>query len=58
MTQKNMARPFGKGAGRKNFDADNSTRSDPLTGWFSLAKYARLNRKQKRGWNRKGGRHV
>ena len=33
------------------FDSHNHTGSDPLIGWFNLAKPSR-NRQQKRGWKR------
>lgn len=35
------------------FDPRHSTGIDPLTGWFDLAKESRLNRRHKRGWQRR-----
>ena len=35
------------------FDARHSTVTDPLTGWFGLAKESLLKRRQKRGWQRR-----
>lgn len=40
----------------KQNDCHHSTgNDDPLAGWYSLGKPARQQRRQKRGWNRKGG---
>jgi predicted phage gp36 major capsid-like protein len=42
------------GATQRTSDTRNHTGQDPLTGWFSLAKSSRINRQQKRGWQRGG----
>jgi hypothetical protein len=39
------------GATPKTTDTENYSR-DPLAGWFSLAKSSRIQRQQKRGWQR------
>lgn len=36
----------------KTSDNRNPTGIDPFSGWFSLAKSSRINRQQKRGWQR------
>lgn len=43
------------GATQNTSDSRHHTGQDPLIGWFSLAKSSRINRQQKRGWQR-GGR--
>lgn len=39
-------------AGRQTTDTGNSTNPDPVAGWYALAKPARMNRRQKRGWQK------
>jgi len=51
MTQNNKGRAPGKDAAPKTTDSQNHTATDPLTGWFNLAKLSRI-RQQKRGWQR------
>ncbi len=51
MTKNNKGRALGKDATPKTADSPNHTATDPLIGWFSLAKPSR-NRQQKRGWQR------
>jgi len=48
---KGRARLHG-GATPKTSDSRNHTGQDPLTGWFGLTKSSRINRQQKRGWQR------
>lgn len=49
---KKATRVAGTGAASKTtFDSRNHTSTDPLIGWFNLAKPSR-NRQQKRGWKR------
>ena len=38
-------------ASKTTFDSRNNTGTDPLIGWFNLAKPSR-NRQQKRGWQK------
>jgi hypothetical protein len=56
MTPKNdKPRNGGNRAGQKattKTDTLNPTGIDLLAGWFSLAKSSRINRQQKRGWQR------
>lgn len=54
MTTNQKASPK-KDDGQQNTPADSNNPPDSLRGWFDLAKSARINRKQKRGWQRKGG---
>ena len=42
--------------GQRNTPADCNTPPDSLRGWLDPAKSARINRKQKRGWQQKGGK--
>jgi hypothetical protein len=54
MTPKDKARHLGRGAGReKHPDAQDYTPSDPLIGWYSLAKQNRMARQPRRGWERR-----
>lgn len=51
-SNKKAAQVAGTGtASKTTFDSCNHTGSDPLIGWFNLAKPSR-NRQQKRGWKR------
>lgn len=50
-TKKKAARAGTRTASNTAFDSRNHTGSDPLIGWFNLAKPSR-SRKQKRGWKR------
>ncbi|MDP1527503.1 MAG: hypothetical protein Q8M20_16985 [Rhodocyclaceae bacterium] len=52
MTKNNKGRAPNQDATPKTTDSRNHTESDPLAGWFSLAKSSRANRQQKRGWQR------
>lgn len=54
MNKNNKGCAPAKDATPKTTHSPNHTASDPLTGWFNLAKPAR-NRQQKRSWQ-KGGR--
>mgnify|MGYP001462348009 CR=1 FL=1 len=50
----NKIKPHTAGTGTASktaFDSCNHTKTDPLIGWFNLAKPSR-NRQQKRGWKR------
>jgi hypothetical protein len=49
------SRTPGKDATPKPADSRNYTGTDPLIGWFNLAKPSR-NRQQKRGWQRRARR--
>lgn len=49
--QKKAARAGTRTASKNTFDSRNHTGSDPLIGWFNLAKPSR-SRQQKRGWKR------
>ena len=52
MVDKKKPHTAGTGtASNTAFDSRNHTGSDPLIGWFNLAKPSR-NRQQKRGWKR------
>ena len=51
MTKNNKGRAPGKGATPSTTDTYNHTATDPLIGWFNLAKPSR-DRQQKRGWQR------
>lgn len=51
MTKNNKGRAPGKDATPKTADSRNHTGTDPLLGWFNLAKPSR-DRQQKRGWKR------
>lgn len=51
MTRHNEGRVPVQDATPKTTDSRNDTGSDPLTGWFNLAKPSR-NCQQKRGWQR------
>ncbi len=51
MTKNNKGRAPKRNATPKTTDSHNHTGSDPLIGWFNLAKPSR-NRQQKRGWQR------
>ena len=51
MTKNNKGRSGGDRPTPKTSDTRNHTGTDPLIGWFSLAKPSR-NRQQKRGWKR------
>ena len=51
MTKNNKGRNGGDRPTPKTTDSLNHTGSDPLIGWFNLAKPSR-SRKQKRGWKR------
>ena len=51
MTKNNKGRAPNQDATPKTTDSRNHTGSDPLIGWFNLAKPSR-NRQQKRGWKR------
>jgi hypothetical protein len=52
MTTKTKGRSGGDRPTQKTSDSRNPTGIDLLTGWFSLAKSSRINRQQKRGWQR------
>jgi hypothetical protein len=53
MTKNNKGRDrLASGTTQKTSDSRNHTGADPLAGWFSLAKSSRINRQQKRGWQR------
>ncbi len=52
MTKNNKGRSGGDRPTPKTSDSRNHTGADPLAGWFSLAKSSRINRQQKRGWQR------
>jgi hypothetical protein len=54
MTKNNKGRAPSQDATPKAADNRNHTKTDPLIGWFNLAKPSR-DRQQKRGWQ-KGGR--
>lgn len=55
LAQKEMTRSGASPTGQEKTTSDpNSKPSDPLTGWFNLAKPSR-NRQTRRGWQ-KGGR--
>jgi hypothetical protein len=43
-------------AASKKIDSPQYSRIDPLTGWFDLAKRARIDRKPRRNWNNGGAR--
>lgn len=51
MTKNNKGRAPGKDATPKTTDSPNHTGSDPLLGWFNLAKPSR-DRQPKRSWKR------
>lgn len=51
MTKNNKGRDPNQAATPKTTDSRNHTATDPLIGWFNLAKPAR-NRQAKRGWQR------
>ena len=51
MTKNNKGRAPKRNATPKTTDSRNHTGSDPLIGWFNLAKPSR-NRQTKRGWKR------
>jgi len=51
MTKNNKGRAPVQDATPKTTDSRNRTVTDPLIGWFNLAKPSR-NRQQKRGWQR------
>lgn len=51
MTKNNKGRDGGDRTTLKNTHSRNHTATDPLTGWFDLAKPSR-NRQQKRSWKR------
>jgi len=52
MTKNNKGRNWrGTSATPKTTDSRNHTGSDPVIGWFNLAKPSR-NRQQKKSWNR------
>jgi hypothetical protein len=51
-TNKKAARAGTHTASKALFDSRNHTGTDPLVGWFNLAKSSRINRQQKRGWQR------
>ena len=51
MTKNNKDRSGGDRPTPKTSDSRNHTETDPLIGWFNLAKPSR-NRQQKRGWQR------
>jgi hypothetical protein len=54
MTKNNKGRDRWHGATPKTSSSRNHTATDPLVGWFNLAKSSRIHRQQKRGWQ--GGR--
>jgi hypothetical protein len=54
MTKNNKGRSGGDRPTLKTTDSRNHTATDPLVGWFNLAKSSRIHRQQKRGWQ--GGR--
>ena len=51
MTKNNKGRSGGDRPTPKTSDSRNHTATDPLIGWFNLAKPSR-NRQMKRGWKR------
>jgi hypothetical protein len=51
MSRKGKGRSGGDRPTPKTTDTENYSR-DPLAGWFSLAKSSRIQRQQKRGWQR------
>ena len=51
MTKNNKGRVPNQNPTPKTTDSRNHTATDPLIGWFNLAKPSR-NRQQKRGWQR------
>lgn len=51
MTKNNKGRVPNQNPTPKTTDSRNHTGTDPLIGWFNLAKPSR-NRQQKRGWQR------
>jgi hypothetical protein len=52
MTTKTKGRNGADRPTQMTSDNRNPTGIDPLAGWFSLAKSSRINRQQKRGWQR------
>jgi hypothetical protein len=52
MTKNNKGRNGGDRPTPKTTDSRNLTGTDPLSGWFSLAKSSRITRQQKRGWQK------
>ena len=52
MTKNNKGRAPNPDATPKTTDSRNHTGTDPLIGWFNLAKSSCINRQQKRGWQR------
>jgi len=53
MTTKTKGRDRLHGGATQNTSASrNHTGQDPLIGWFSHTKSSRINRQQKRGWQR------
>lgn len=55
MTTKTKGRNGSARPAPKISDSRNPTGIDPLAEWFSLAKSSRINRTQKRGWQRGRG---
>lgn len=55
MTTKNKGRDGMNRAAQKHTDARHPTGTDPVLGWFNLAKESRKFRKQKSGWKSKSG---
>lgn len=51
-TNKKAARAGTRTASDTAFDSRHHTGTDPLAGWFNLAKSSRINRQKKRGWQR------
>jgi hypothetical protein len=52
MTKNDKGRDRWHGATPKTTDSRNHTATDPLIGWFNLAKSSRIHRQPKRGWQR------
>lgn len=56
MTPNNKKGRNGGDRATPNHSTDrDSINPDPVAGWYALAKPARMNRQQKRGWKHKGG---
>ena len=53
MPRKDKGRNRANGATPNTYDTRDHTEQDTLQGWFGLSKSSRINRKQKRGWQRR-----
>ena len=56
MTTKTKGRNGGDRPTQKTTNYHNITATDPLIGWFNLAKSSRITRQQKRGWQKEARR--